>query len=604
MRLEIKKFVFIGLERDKSSFFHEAQKLGKIQFKDHDDKISSEIEEALSALKILSGFEADQKEDFAPEIIKKVLHLNEEQEQLKQVLRQLREEIVKVKPFGAFDFELLKEIEKKAQLKARFFYSKDTLDNCFFIDFVGGYHYYFSFQEQPSAIEIKIERPLSLLYENEKILIQKQNEILEALSKYASFKSALKAYIYALKNRHLLFRAMDSTDRPIEKLFTCSGWIPDNQIEKVALLTNRFSIHMEEITPDKNETAPTCLENNSWGKVGEDLVDIFDTPSNTDKDPSYWVLIGFALFFAFIIGDGGYGAVFLGLLLFLRYKNPQLKGIQKRMLNLGMLLSGFCIAWGILTHAFFNISFDFDSPVRKFSLITHLAEMKADYILETKAFQYADWIKEFPAAMTGHEILRKSSRILSLLSDHVLLELSLFIGVIHMLTGMFRYLFRNIQLIGWILFLIGSYLYLPYFLQVPSLIHYAFHIPYEGGAKAGLYLIAFGVPLSIIIAVYKHGATGVFEIMNGIAVFSDALSYLRLYALALAGSIVSATINQASAELPLVFAIMLIGVAHMINMGLGIMGGVIHGLRLNFLEWYHYSFEGGGRKFKPLALID
>jgi V/A-type H+-transporting ATPase subunit I len=30
------------------------------------------------------------------------------------------------------------------------------------------------------------------------------------------------------------------------------------------------------------------------------------------------------------------------------------------------------------------------------------------------------------------------------------------------------------------------------------------------------------------------------------------------------------------------------------------MGGVIHGLRLNFLEWYHYSFEGGGKRFNPL----
>ncbi|MFN4174692.1 MAG: V-type ATP synthase subunit I, partial [Parachlamydiaceae bacterium] len=108
----------------------------------------------------------------------------------------------------------------------------------------------------------------------------------------------------------------------------------------------------------------------------------------------------------------------------------------------------------------------------------------------------------------------------------------------------------------------------------------------------------------VVMAIYKHGITGIFEIMSGIGIFSDALSYLRLYALALAGSIVSATINQASQDLPLIFAILLIGIAHLINMGLGIMGGVIHGLRLNFLEWYHYSFEGGGKKFKPLALID
>jgi V/A-type H+-transporting ATPase subunit I len=45
-------------------------------------------------------------------------------------------------------------------------------------------------------------------------------------------------------------------------------------------------------------------------------------------------------------------------------------------------------------------------------------------------------------------------------------------------------------------------------------------------------------------------------------------------------------------------------IAHIVNLTLGIMGGVIHGLRLNFLEWYHYSFEGGGKRFNPLKKID
>jgi V/A-type H+-transporting ATPase subunit I len=47
----------------------------------------------------------------------------------------------------------------------------------------------------------------------------------------------------------------------------------------------------------------------------------------------------------------------------------------------------------------------------------------------------------------------------------------------------------------------------------------------------------------------------------------------------------------------------LVLIAHFINLVLGTMGGVIHGLRLNFLEWYHYSFEGGGKKFQPLKLL-
>lgn len=603
MRLEVKKIIFVGLQRYKEPFFQAVQSFGKIQFCDKEELTSNEIEEAVKVLKILSKFEVEPKGGFTPDVIKAVVKLNEEQEQIKHALRQIKEESTHIMPFGDFDLESVRTLEKEARLKARFYASKERLEKGFLITSQKGTHYYFSFDDLP-ANEIKIERSLKELAKVENELLLKQKEIEIKLRAYAAHTFEIEKYLLDQKNRLQLSGALDRVDHPFEKLFTCKGWIPASHLDEANQIALRFNIHMEEAIPDSNETIPTYLENHSWGKVGEDLVDIFDTPSNSDKDPSYWVLFGFALFFAFIIGDGGYGAVFLGLLLFLKYKNPNVKGVQKRLLNLGLLLSGACIVWGILTHAFFSLSFDVDSPFRKLSLITHLAEMKADYVLKTKAFQYAAWMKELPQALSGRDIIIGSSGILSTLSDHVLLELSLFIGVLHMLTGMFRYLLRNVQLIGWILFLIGSYLYLPYFLQTPSLIHYALHVPYEEGATVGLWLISLGVPLSVLIAVYKHGITGIFEVMNGIGIFSDALSYLRLYALALAGSIVSATINSASAELPLVFAILLIAVAHVINMGLGIMGGVIHGLRLNFLEWYHYSFEGGGKKFKPLALID
>jgi V/A-type H+-transporting ATPase subunit I len=53
----------------------------------------------------------------------------------------------------------------------------------------------------------------------------------------------------------------------------------------------------------------------------------------------------------------------------------------------------------------------------------------------------------------------------------------------------------------------------------------------------------------------------------------------------------------------LFFGALIIALGHVTNITLGIMGGVIHGLRLNFLEWYHHCFEGGGKKFNPLKLF-
>jgi V/A-type H+-transporting ATPase subunit I len=65
----------------------------------------------------------------------------------------------------------------------------------------------------------------------------------------------------------------------------------------------------------------------------------------------------------------------------------------------------------------------------------------------------------------------------------------------------------------------------------------------------------------------------------------------------------ASTFNQEGSALGLAIGVVIILIGHTMNIGLSFMGGVIHGLRLNFLEWYHYCFTGGGRLFKPLQKI-
>jgi V/A-type H+-transporting ATPase subunit I len=163
---------------------------------------------------------------------------------------------------------------------------------------------------------------------------------------------------------------------------------------------------------------------------------------------------------------------------------------------------------------------------------------------------------------------------------------------------------RNWAAAGWILFLIGGYLYFPFYLGVPSVVNYLVGVPSATAGHIGLYMITAGIPLAVALSVYRHGIAGLHEVMNVIQVFADTMSYLRLYALGLAGGIVAATMNGLAGGLPWFFGVLLLILAHGINMALGIMSGVIHGLRLNFLEWYHYSFEGGGKKFKALRMLN
>ena len=121
--------------------------------------------------------------------------------------------------------------------------------------------------------------------------------------------------------------------------------------------------------------------------------------------------------------------------------------------------------------------------------------------------------------------------------------------------------------------------------------------------EIGLQLIYTGLGISVFLALVQHRLKGLGEIVNMVQVFADVLSYLRLYALALAGSIMAATFNEMGMAIGLLGGFVVIIAGHGVNILLGVMAGVIHGLRLNFIEWYHYSFEGGGRLFNPLKLL-
>ena len=245
--------------------------------------------------------------------------------------------------------------------------------------------------------------------------------------------------------------------------------------------------------------------------------------------------------------------------------------------------------------------------------MTWLLEKKAAYAIEKKDDVYDYYVKKYPQ-LKGVEdpktfLYAHGPGDISLhpiadkFRDNVLLELSLFIGALHICTGLIRYLRENPIGVGWIAFVIGAYLYIPHFLQANSIVNYVFGLDREVAAHFGLQLLIFGIGYAAVAGVVLHGLVGLFEWTHAIQLFADVLSYLRIYALGYAGFIVSETVNGMAGNMPLFFAIFVIIFGHLLNMTIAILGGTIHGLRLNFLEWYRYSFFGGGKEFRPLQLM-
>ncbi|EPP34745.1 V-type ATPase subunit [Chlamydia ibidis] len=638
MRIDVDKYLFLG--KDKSDFFLACRDLGVVEFITSKRFLDNEKCRRFSeCLKILNSLQVEHAcGDLVSskceiltvdQILDEVFCLHQEILRLRESVKALQKEIVRVKPLGMFSSQEISEFTQKTGLTIRFFYSKYTGDdhievdqpNVFYLSTAYTFNYYavVGVVNLSKDIFTEIESPHSVneLMEREAQLHKDIHRKTSRLCELYAYRQEIVEGFCNYDNEQKLKHAEDSAEDIFKgHAFAVSGWVIASRAQELEKLCNAHGIYMTKVCPDDHEIVPTYLENSGISRIGEDLVNIYDTPSSSDKDPSLWVFISFFFFFSMIVNDGGYGLIFLLSSLFLSFKaRCSLKKSQalRRFIKMFAMLGVGCICWGFATSSFFGIPIKYTSPLREYSLTHNLALKKAEYYLRYHPKGYKELVNEYPKLkeqVTPKDFLLSTEQrsgepvgkaiVYDKFIDSILLELALLIGVIHMTLGMLRYSRQRYSGIGWVVFMLGAYLYLPLYLQAVSLVHYIFHIPYQLGGVLGLYAIFGGIGLAVIGAVMQRGWRGVDELTAIIQVFSDVLSYLRIYALGLAGAMVGTTIVQISNNFSPFIAFLIIMFGHSVNIILSIMGGVIHGLRLNFIEWYHYSFDGGGRFLRPL----
>lgn len=637
MRVDVKKYLFVGVKDVKDSFFEQAQEEGIVHFIDSDPTIVKELPENIQhvtqAIKILRGLPTTEQEEshdytLASGIADKVLELKHQLDKLLEDERVMKLEIARVEIFGDFSVDDVDYIEREGNKKIQFFCAKkgvsdkdDFPSEAIYVGSDHGLDYFVTVQNKAQQydgmIEMKIDEPVTVLRQK---LLQIRSDIRDVdqrLKGYEKYNDYLHHALIDKMNRYNLNAAQQFPAYEMdESLFVVEGWVPKNKVDQLDDIVKGRQVYYDEVAIEDNDVIPTCLQNDGASRIGEDLVHIYDTPSNTDNDPSLWVLGFFALFFAFIVGDGGYGFIFLAVALYFRIKLKNIKKVGKRFLNLVTLLAVSCILWGFLTTSFFGISFGPDSPMQKFSVVNWLVLKKVDYHNRMQDDTMKEWTKQFPQIegmespekiLENAAIVRngeKSFEMYNKFSDGIMLELALVVGMIHIGLSFARYIGRNWAGIGWILFIIGGYLYFPYYLGTASMLHFVFGVDEATIGPQGLYVLAAGLSIALFLSVVQNKLFGLLEVTTLVQVFGDILSYLRLYALGLAGGIVSATVNELAGGLIFVAGIVVIIIGHVINILLSVMGGVIHGLRLNFLEWYHYCFEGGGKNYTPLQKLE
>ena len=377
------------------------------------------------------------------------------------------------------------------------------------------------------------------------------------------------------------------------------GYIEAENLDKLKQTAekNAWGILVEE--PSTEDSVPTKLKNNKFVSLIYPLTDFLGTvPGYFEYDISGWFLAFILIFFGIIFGDGGYGLLICAVAAI-----PIIKSlIAKKQISPMFLLVGLfglsTVLWGTLTCTWFGLSPE------------QLPEWLKSLSIPVISNVYTDKIW-YPFWTNGTAGLTTAQNLQILCFVFALVQLT----VAHIKCAITnRKSLKVISDIGSAIELIGMFYLVLSFVVNGEVFSFALVI---GGVPVGTMAIAFvaiGFVLSFVFANYEGSIiksilaslTNIVSVLLGIFnLFSDIVSYIRLWAVGLAGAAISATVNELAGPLFgnfmfMILAIVILVFGHGLNMILNILSVVVHGIRLNTLEFSsHLGMAWSGFKFKP-----
>jgi len=345
-------------------------------------------------------------------------------------------------------------------------------------------------------------------------------------------------------------------------LFALQAWAPDSTLDQLSAFARDKGLALETRPPEADESPPTLLHNHDRIEGGEDLVNFYKTPGYRGWDPSLVVLYSFAVFFAMIVSDGGYGLVLaLPLAHFWRRLSNSRGGRRWRWVLLTLVVA--TIAYGVLVGSYFGMSPKPGTPLDRLA-------------------------------------------VLDMTNTTTMMGLAVTIGVLHVTMANImeaRRLGRSpaaLAPLGWVGVMVGGYGALVS--TLPSAM--SLRTPSLATAALGLLLV---------VAFAGYGSRPLGRLGKGLAAltrlsqaFGDVLSYLRLFALGLASASLAIAFNgmaagarEAIPGVGLLAALTILIVGHSLNLILAVTSGFIHGLRLNVIEFFNWGLPEEGTLFRP-----
>ncbi len=379
-----------------------------------------------------------------------------------------------------------------------------------------------------------------------------------------------------------------------DQAFVAEGWAPTADFPEITASLERVTngkVHIEELPIDfEHDAVPVEYQNPPFAHPTEMFMDVYSRPKYGEIDPTLFVAIVFPIFFGMIVGDVGYGIVFLALSILGRryFKTEGWTQLLNNLRNAAIST----IIFGLLYSEFFG----FKLPWEPFPFSRHLN-------------------------IGGEEVGHGPDA-------STLLIISIWIGILHITLGRLISIVNHSRMdhgshrtkaivaqTGWLAFMWGlliviwSMFPIPYMLDLSTLGNVVPMIGLRPAGVVGIVMILYG-----IVAIAQENALEVVELPT---IISHVLSYARLVAVGLSSVAIAMVVNFIALGMmiepalenltPVGIVLIVVGIVvlllgHTLNAALGILGGGLHSIRLHYVEFFTKFYKGGGRKYNPFGM--
>ena len=507
----------------------------------------------------------------------------------------LDKEIDAMEVWGEFDWKVI-ELLKANGWQMQFYCCPDKSFeetwtdeyNATIINRKGGQCYFVTVNQKPVELEAEAVRlPKQRLSE-----LMREQEELKAEIKKAN--DALDQF--CVDNTPVVEKALDLLESDINlmeveqlggermaegAIVMMEGWVPVENEAEIQKMLDESGVYYEMRPAEKEDNAPIKLKNGKISRAFEMLTKMYGMPDYGEFDPTPLLAPFYALFFGMCVGDAGYGLLLVVLGLYLKKKlSKSMAGLMNLLITLGAATT----VVGALFNTFFGAALtDWNLPEWMNSLII---SGKWDGTAYDKTMVIALLVGMF----------------------HIC-----FAMVVKAIGSTVRYGFKNsLSAWGWLLLVGGS--------VTVATLNYLGVLDMETSKMAfigigGVSTIGIFLLNDIRRNVFVNVGAGLWDTYNmATGLMGDLLSYLRLYALGLAGGMLGGVFNDLGMQLRDALGDFLFGIpgwicfalifvaGHGLNIALSCLSGYVHSIRLTFVEYFKNSgYDGKGMEYKPFS---